>query len=295
MSPRWRRALRVAGSIAILAIVIVFLPSGSLAGALEQASPIVLSASLLVYLSCHLAAAFKWRMLMGRGVELPFVKVLQAHFTGLIANLSPLGMIGGDIVRAGIAINGSARPASIMVSGVVDRVIDTAALVILTVVGFAWIGGRSATAEVVLWGGLALVTVGAGASAAALTFLKRSGNKRLAGFRDAAQVLVDQPGLVARALVLSVLIQGVLVTTNAYIGSTVGVDSSLAAWFLAWPAAKLAAYIPVGIAGIGIRESALIALFRPLGGAPGPVMASGLLLPKTLAMRERLARGVTVR
>jgi uncharacterized membrane protein YbhN (UPF0104 family) len=76
---------------------------------------------------------------------------------------------------------------------------------------------------------------------------------------------------------MSVTIQGVLISANAYIGVSVGVGSSFGAWLMAWPAAKLAAYLPVGIAGIGIRESAMIALLRPLDGAPGPVMASGLL------------------
>ena len=55
------------------------------------------------------------------------------------------------------------------------------------------------------------------------------------------------------------------------------VGASFAAWLVAWPAAKLAAYIPIGIAGIGIRESAMVALLGPLGGAAGPVLAASLL------------------
>jgi len=107
--------------------------------------------------------------------------------------------------------------------------------------------------------------------------LRRTVSARLAGVRDASQVLVEQPGLIVRALLLSVTIQGSLISANAYIGINVGVGSSFGAWLMAWPAAKLAAYLPIGIAGIGIRESAMIALLRPLGGAPGAVMASGLL------------------
>jgi uncharacterized membrane protein YbhN (UPF0104 family) len=277
MNRRWRRLLRVVGSIVLLAIVIAFLPAGTLQSALAQSSPSVLAASLGLFLLCHVAAAFKWRMLMGRDVDLPFIKALQAHFTGLVGNLSPLGMIGGDVVRAGVAINGSGRAGAVVVTSVVDRMVDTAALLLLTCAGVMWIGSRSTMVEAVLWGGGVLTIAGAAGTIAALSALKRSGNPRLAGVRDAVQVLAERPALIARALTLSVLIQGMLIATNAYIGHNVGVDISFAAWLVAWPAAKLAAYIPIGIAGIGIRESALVALLRPLGGGPGPVMASSLL------------------
>jgi hypothetical protein len=276
MSRRWR-TLRIAGSILLLAMVISLLPAGTLRSALAQSSPSVLVGSLGVFLLCHLAAAFKWRMLMGRDMNLPFLKALQAHFTGLVGNLSPLGMIGGDVMRAGVAINDSGRPAVIVVTSIVDRMVDTAALVVLTFMGFVWLGGGSPAVAPILWGSLALVAASVAGSAAVLSFLKRSGNPRLAGLRSASQVLHERPGLVARALLLSVLIQGVLLSVNAYIGSIVGVHAPYAAWFVTWPAAKLIAYIPIGIAGIGIRESALVALLRPFGALPGPVMAASLL------------------
>lgn len=276
MSRRWR-PLRIAGSIVLLALVISLLPAGTLRSALARSSPSVLIGSLGVFLLCHLAAAYKWRMLMGRDMNLPFLKALQAHFTGLVGNLSPLGMIGGDVVRAGVAISDSGRPAAVVVTSVIDRMVDTAALVVLTFMGFVWMGGGSTAVAPILWGSLALVAAAVAGSVAVLSFLKRSNNPRLAGLRSATQVLHEQPGLVARALLLSVLIQGVLLSVNAYIGSIVGVHASYAAWFVTWPAAKLIAYIPIGIAGIGIRESALVALLQPLGGLPGPVMAASLL------------------
>jgi hypothetical protein len=275
MSRRWR-LLRVAGSIVLLAIVISLLPAGTLRSALAQSSPSVLIGALGVFLLCHLAAAFKWRMLMGRDMNLPFLKALQAHFTGLVGNLSPLGMIGGDVVRAGVAINDSGRPAAVVVTGIVDRIVDTAALVVLTLLGFLWIGGSTALTAV-LWGSLAVGATGIVALIALGFLLKRSSNPRLVSARSALQVLFDQPALVVSALLLSIAIQAVLLSVNAYMGSVVGVQSSFAAWLATWPAAKLIAYIPIGIAGIGLRESALVALLQPFGGLPGPVMAASLL------------------
>lgn len=277
MSRTATRALRVGGSIVLLAAVILMLPRGELVGALRQTSLRVLAVAMTVFALCHVAAAYKWRMLMGRATDVPWSRAVRAHFTGLVGNLSPLGMIGGDFVRAGVAINGSNQSSAIMLTSVVDRIVDTTALMILALSGFAWIGGRSATAGIVLLGG---VIVSIGAIAVLLTahaLLRRTRNVRLAGMRSAFDMLLKDPGVIARALVLSVLIQGALITVNAYIGASVGVDTPFAAWLLAWPAAKVAGYLPIGIAGFGVRETALVALMAPFGGAAGPVLAAGLL------------------
>lgn len=272
-----RRALRLAGSAAILAAVLWFIPADSLWSAFTQASPGVLLAALGGFLLCHLLAAFKWRTLMGQAVHLPYATAVRAHFTGLVGALTPLGMIGGDVVRAGVAINGTSQPAAIMLTSIVDRLVDTMALVIIAFGGCLWLGADSTTASLVFAGGGIVLALAFAGAIAGRWFLERSSHPRLTGVRDALRMLMGRPGLVARALVLSLLVQGSLIGLNAYIGITVGVDAPLAAWLVAWPAAKFAAYVPVGVAGIGVREAALVALLRPFGGEAGAVLAAGLL------------------
>jgi uncharacterized membrane protein YbhN (UPF0104 family) len=269
--------LRIAGSVAILWILIAVLPAGSLQSAFAQASPVVFTIAFTIHFLAHLVAALKWRMLMGPGAEVSAMKAFKAHFTGLIGNLSPLGMVGGDIVRAGIAINGSTRPAAIMFTSVADRIVDTAALLLLTLAGFVWIGGGSSIAAAVLWGGAALLTSALVLSIIALAWVSRTTSERLSGIRDAVQMCMRRPGLIGQSLLLSLGVQLAFIAANAYIGTDVGVHASFGAWLVAWPAAKLAGYVPIAIAGIGIRESALIALLRPFGAAPGAVMAASLL------------------
>ena len=278
------RLLRVGGSVVLLATVILLLPRHELLGALRQASVGVLTVSIAAYLLCHVAAAGKWRMLMGRSTDVSWQKALRAHFSGLVANLSPLGLIGGDVVRAGVAINGSQQSSAIMLTSIVDRLVDTAALMIIATLGFAYIGGQTATAGIVLLGGFVVSIAGIAALLIANAVLKRARDVRLAGIRAAFEMLLAHPGLIVRALVLSVLVQGSLITTNAYIGASVGVEASFAAWLLAWPAAKFAGYIPIGLGGFGIRETALVALLTPFGAAAGPVLAAGLLWDAVLVV-----------
>jgi uncharacterized membrane protein YbhN (UPF0104 family) len=278
------RALRIGASIALLAAVIAVLPRGELTAAFRQASLRVLGLATLMFVVCHVAAACKWRLLMGRDTDVTWGKAIRAHFTGQVGNLSPLGMIGGDLVRAGVAISGSQHSGGIMLSSVVDRIVDTAALMILALAGFAWIGGRSATAGVILLGGFAVSLGGIAVLLAANLVLKRTRNVRLAGIRSAFDMLLTHPGLIARALVMSMAIQGTLIAMNAYIGRSVGVDSSFAAWLLAWPAAKVAGYLPIGFAGFGVRETALVGLLAPFGGEAGPVLAAGVLWDAVLIL-----------
>jgi uncharacterized membrane protein YbhN (UPF0104 family) len=277
MTRELRRALRVGGSVVLLAAVVATLPAGSLQSALANVSPSVAALTVGVFIVCHIVAAFKWRMLMGEAAGISFRKALRAHFTGLVGNLTPLGMIGGDVVRAGVALDGAARPEAIVLTGVVDRLVDSVALIVLALAGLLWIGAQSSAARVVLWGSVVVLGAGGAMVLAGHWILNRSRSSRLAGIREAYRMLIKRPGLIARALILSVLVQGSLVAANAYLGASVGVASSFGAWLLAWPAAKFAAYLPVGVAGIGVREAALVALLRPLGGAPGAVMAAGLL------------------
>ena len=63
------RALRIGASIALLAAVIAVLPRGELTAAFRQASLRVLGLATLVFVLCHVAAACKWRLLMGRDTD----------------------------------------------------------------------------------------------------------------------------------------------------------------------------------------------------------------------------------
>jgi len=277
MTPGRKRLIRIGGSVALLAVVILWLPDGSLSSALSGASLGVLAVGLAAFLAGHVVAALKWRMLMGRGAGISPLAAIKAHYSGLVGTLSPLGFIGGDIVRAGVAISGSGRAATVTLTSIVDRLVDLCALVVLTGVGALWIGREAASIEIVLAAAAGVVLLGGAGLVAAWLLLERMGDGRLSSARDALRLLAARPGTILLALVLSVAVQGSFIGATAYIGATVGVESSFGAWLLAWPAAKLTAYLPISVAGIGVRETALIALLRPFGGVAGSVMAAGLL------------------
>ena len=99
---------------------------------------------------------------------------------------------------------------------------------------------------------------------------------------DAAGVLAARPALPFACFVLSLGVQTMFVFINMRFGSAVGVNVPLAGWLVAWPLAKLVALVPVSLAGLGVREAALVAFLRPYGAAVALVTAAGLLWQSVL-------------
>ena len=82
---------------------------------------------------------------------------------------------------------------------------------------------------------------------------------------------------VIAAIGLAVLLQSSLVLLQAWLGEVSGFQLALALWFFAWPLAKLSAIVPISLGGLGVRETALVALLVPFGAKAADVVGVGLV------------------
>jgi uncharacterized membrane protein YbhN (UPF0104 family) len=273
---------RLAVSALALALLFRLVPVRELAAAVGQVSPAAWLGVLGAFLLAHAAAAFKWRLLILGSVP-PARAWMTAHFAGLTANLFLPSIAGGDVVRAGYLIRQGAKPEQAAAASVIDRIIDTGALLVLAATGAVLTersDPRAGRIIVSITGVLVLIGVTA---VAALFILNRRDRGGLVGrLVTALRLLARRPERLVVCATASVGIQSTLIVLNSVFGRTVGVDAPLSAWFTAWPMAKLVALAPISLAGLGVREAALVAFMQPLGGAPGPVMAAGLLWESVL-------------
>ncbi len=193
----------------------------------------------------------------------------------------------GDVVRAGW-VAGEGHPLeAVTVAGVADRVVDTTALVLLAAAGVAWLPAELSKASPssgarVLAGVAAILAAGALAGWGLLRmrapgWLPARAAAILAAAQRAGAELARRPALGLATLALALAIQGTFVGLNALLGGAVGIHLPAAAWLFAWPAAKLAALVPVSLGGIGVREAALAALLWPLGVPPALAVGQSLL------------------
>jgi uncharacterized membrane protein YbhN (UPF0104 family) len=274
--PVW--ALRLIGSAAILTILLVFVvPFDALTEALFTTSPGVIVAAVALFLSGHVVAASKWRLLMHQP-RVTLGSVLRAHFSGLVANLCLPSVTGGDVVRAIWVIREVDQPESVAVASVADRGVDVLGLLVLAGGGWLVLEGHDRRISDVFAPIAGAVTVGVAVAIVAGRIIARRPRSGLIGrLVGAVRILLARPRLLLTALVLSIAVQAMFVSINAWLGAEVGVEVSIAAWFVAWPLAKLIALVPISLGGIGVREAALVGLLTLLGAAATPVMATGLL------------------
>lgn len=283
-SPRratpWGWIIRLAGSALVLSLTLWLLPADAIWAAMRSVSPLLWLGVVGAYCLGHVVAALKWRLLASDGDDLPVPVALRAHAAGLAANLSLPGVAGGDVVRAAVAMRGSRNGAHVVVGSAADRIIDSFALVFLAAIGAVLAAaGRetfSLLAQVAIFLGAGLT-----AGIALVLVLRAAPNLPFAALRrklaDVATEFARRPGRLIGCFILSAGVQALFVALTIAFAREAGLDATAAAWFFAWPLAKLVAIIPVSLAGLGVREAALASFLAPFGAAPALVVAAGLM------------------
>ncbi len=263
--------LRAGITLAIFAAIFWFLPIAEVWDAMSRTGWQRWLGVALVFGAGHALAAYKWRSLVrAAGTPLGATDALRAHAAGLFANIWLPSIVGGDVIRAGFIARryGVAVPA---VVGLVDRVLDLLALVLLAAIGALLLGEHAeGPAATLLRAASLLMAVGLAFGLLALRWL-RPEHLPAAIRRPGARVLEISDALFARpapalfALTLSLLVQFVFVALNQQLGEAVGIEAPIAVWLFAWPLAKIAALAPLSLGGLGVRESALAGLLAPFG------------------------------
>jgi len=287
-SPSRRRgpglALRLLGSLAILAALILWLPLDQLGSALTSVPLWLWLGCLLGFVAGHMAGAFKWHLLLNLTEAGPsYAETVRFYFAGLFANLFLPSVAGGDVVRASLAMRSRESKEAVVFASLVDRLIDTATLVVFVIVGAAASRRVLSGSDAVIVGLVSLLMIAAVAAAAVATvvplpaWLPERAGKIQTEMRAAASSLAGNPGRGLIAWAVSMAVQGSFIFLTALLGKACGIDLSAGAWLFSWPLAKLTAMIPISLAGIGVREAALAGFLGRFGVAAAPAVALGLV------------------
>ena len=281
----WRRgALRLGVSAAVLALLLVVLPFQELVAALRRVPPLVAAGGLGIYLSLHLLGVVKWRMLINAaGAGMSVAQAARCYYAGLFGNTFLPSIVGGDVVRAGVAFGLARSRAGVVLGSVADRTLDVLALAAVAGIGVLLAPGALDPRSRAIFVGLG-ATLALGALAVLLVLLtirpRRFSfrmRRRMVRVRVIARSMAARPGTVLAALTLGVTLQSLLVVLNAWLGAACGIEIALQTWFFVWPLAKIAALVPITQGGIGVREAAQVALFAPFGVPAVLALAAGLV------------------
>ena len=274
--------IRALGSAAFLNVLSRFLPIEDVAAAVGRIDVQTFVGVVIVFLLIHVAAAFKWRWLMGPALT-PAVAV-HAHYAGLAANLCLPGAVGGDVVRVGLAQAHIGDIGTDVAASAIDRAIDIVALLTVSVIGLSMFASGDTVSAFTLRTVIVLVLIIGGLvylpqiSQFAWKIIPRLPGRKLVGRLAAAfrQAAADPFKLVG-VLVAATSIQAVLVILTWWLAIAAGAEVALDHWMFAWPLAKIIADLPVSLNGLGLREASLAALLVQYGADPAAVVAAGLV------------------
>ncbi len=296
----WKRfSIRVGGSVLVLASLFLFLPRQQLFEALSGFSIGIWLAGISTYLCLHLIGVAKWRMLINAaGAGLGFAQAARCYYYGLFGNTFLPSVVGGDIVRAGLAIKMSRSGSAVVMGSVLDRSIDSVGLALVAGTGALLIPmALDENSRSVFWGFAALIAA-AGGGLLALLFLLPAHRlafryrRKLVQVRLAVRALMKRPGKVLLALVSVMVLQTSQVVMNVWLGRLAMIQhATFLMWLFVWPLAKLAAMVPFTQGGIGVREAAQGMLFVPFGVSFEKAVATGLIF-QAIVISGNLFSGV---
>jgi uncharacterized membrane protein YbhN (UPF0104 family) len=277
-------ALRLAGSAIVLALLFHFLHAGQLWAMMRRLPRLLWLAALAGYLLVHLLGVTKWRLMVNlAGAGLSFAQAARCYFAGLFGTLFLPSIIGGDVVRAGLALRLGRNKAGVLLGSLLDRIVDLVGLTLVAAAGAALLPGTLDPRSRRVFAGVAMgLLVGAAiallliAAIPARRFPYRM-RRHLTRVRQAWRSITVRPLAVLGALGLAVTAQTCFIVLTVVVAKPCGLWVPFRAWLFAWPLAKLSAMLPVSQGGIGIREAALAGLLAPFGAPAVMVVAVGLV------------------
>lgn len=305
--------IRLVGSAVLLAVVFYLIDTDGVWAAIKKTEPTIWLLGVLAFLGLHTLSAAKWRFFLKLcGVNLPFKTATQCYGAGLFANLCLPSLVGGDVIRAALAIRVTGQVAPVLLGSVVDRLADVLALGLLVGIGLVIapsaaeaLHGGALNGPMVLGGLLLIAGLGLVAFRFVLAGLPlRKLPRKLARFAikmlRALKMLLARPTRGIIGLSFCLILQAAFVAVNIPLGKMVGLNLDVRLWYLLWPLAKVGAMAPISLGGLGVREGIFAFLVKPfadseLAVAESLVWQSILITGGLIAGAYWLASGLRVK
>ncbi|MCO1601946.1 lysylphosphatidylglycerol synthase transmembrane domain-containing protein [Desulfosporosinus nitroreducens] len=232
-------------------------------------------------------SAYKWQLILRASqLHVPLRVLWKTYWAGLFLNNFLPSSIGGDGLRIYWVGKVTGEMAGSTTSVVVERVLATIGLcltailaILLTEVQIPYL---LAFFGAVMFVGILILSFFlfphfTGWLQKRLGFLPKA-QSFLVGIISHGMRLRNQPSLMFYALIGSVLFQMCVVMVNWCIFKALSVtDLNPIQAAVIIPATSVAAMLPIGINGYGVREGAYIALFAPMG-ISGPIALTASIL-----------------
>ena len=291
----WRGlALRIGGSGALLALVLWKAPDfdvDELVPEWRSSTPWWLAGAALCTLGAIVLSSMRWQaVLTAMGVRSHLVRLINHYRAGqFVSNVLPT-TIGGDVLRVSRLSRETGESPATFASVVLERLTGWLVLPLLTYLGFVvnpgltHLGTATSVALALATGTLLLLLVVLLLVASHRFGARFGGAEGWRKFAGAVHLGLERlrhhPAAAVSVLAVGFAYQLCLVVAALFAAKAVGmgVEVGPTALLAFFPAVAIAQVLPVGIAGLGIREGAFALFLAPLGVPTEQAVALGLLL-----------------
>lgn len=239
------------------------------------ADPALVLLAVTAYLASQAASALRLGLLArAAGFEQSFGSILRIHASGAFFGLVTPTTLGNDACRA-LALGRGGPGVSPAVSVVLfDRLLGLVALAAVAAVA------AMAVPDVPLPSGVARAMAIGGATAVAGWFVLVLVAGRLRDdhpVRRALGTTARSPSLLVTTWVVSVVVVGFQVASQALLASAIGIHAPLGHVALYHPLVVLGGTLPITLAGMGTREATYLWMLAPAGVAAEAALAWSIL------------------
>jgi len=283
-------ALKVGISIALVWFILDSVGAKDAFARLMDADPLWLAAAVAIAMVQILICTLRWcAVLSGLGAALTFRLAMKFWYIGAFFNQALPSGAGGDVVRGYLAYKKGVALPHVLSSLFLDRAATVLALVVLVAAMLPFAPVDMENGRLfghVVWVLLAVAILGL----VFVMLLDRSPEKwtrfkfiralhHLAG--DTRRVLLH-PVIAARLMVWSLLGHVNLVLVVFILFKALNVEIALSDCLLLFPPVLLVQAVPISIAGWGVREGAMVALFALAQVPSNAALAVSILFGLTL-------------
>jgi glycosyltransferase 2 family protein len=268
MKPWVKTTLKIVISVALLSYLISIAGIEETLEQLKTANLWFVPVAVALYLLSQFFSAYRWQFLSkALGFHLSLRTFYDYYLMGMFFSLFLPGAIGGDVMRmVFLARECKRKKREALLTLLAERGVGLIAVLLMT-------GTVCLLPPVqVIPSGIRYTIIGM-SLAAILGYLVLTGLPiaRLAQRYAFLNLLVqaevywrDFP-LLARSVLISFAVQGVMIITQLGIAQAVGIDVPLPCLIAVYGLAGLISVLPIAFNGIGVREGAYVSLFHFMG------------------------------
>ena len=281
--------LRVAASVAVLAVLVPRVHLSSLLPDLRSDTLAWIGAALVLTFGCVVLSAVRWqRVLAALDLSASLVTLTRHYLASLfVGNVLP-STVGGDVLRVSRLAADNGESPRTFASVVLERLTGWIVLPVLTLSALAINPGlrkvapeATRLATTVAVGTLLLLGVVLVAASSPKLGGRLSSNEGWRRFTGAVHLGLDRfrrsPGLALEVLTAGFAYQLAVMLTAFLAAHALGLRVGWTAILAFFPAVAIIQVIPVTLGGLGTREGALVFFLHDLNVSSADAIALGLL------------------